>query len=78
MTFLYSGSTSTIESLFKAGMNMRMRFDDGQTPIHMAAELGKQCDEKNNIKTFKSTSNLSDGVVQGLNYWANSVSKNFD
>ena len=41
MELLYSGSTSTIESLFKAGMNMSMRFDDGQTPIHMAAELGK-------------------------------------
>ncbi|XP_055301555.1 putative ankyrin repeat protein RF_0381 isoform X2 [Sitodiplosis mosellana] len=34
------GSTSTIRSLIREGINMSLRFDNGQTPIHMAAEKG--------------------------------------
>lgn len=38
---MYVGNTTIVESLIKEGMNMSQRFDNGQTPIHMAAEKGK-------------------------------------
>ena len=40
--FSYVGYISTIKSLINAGMSINLRFDDGQTPIHMAAELGNE------------------------------------
>ena len=38
---LYLDSTEKIESSIEEGMNISLRFDNGQTALHLAAESGK-------------------------------------
>lgn len=40
--YLNLGDTDRIIDLAKEGVNMSLRFDNGQTPIHLAGERGNE------------------------------------